>query len=206
MGFEGGNYDTCLVNHIKRDGDFVSIDAPDSAKYSSSMQGGVHTHLIETFIGDLSADQQSQLQLATTRRYVVIFRTHLGGQFTFGYESGATVAFNNQTSEDTGALVQITGKSIHPLFELLDLSVEWAGFVNIWQYMPNDIACEWAGFINVWERACYNDFNFDFSIDFNCSSPTDPYVFVTEPQLWYQSEPGEDQQIDVYSDTDWIVE
>lgn len=117
--FDGDSlYSNCLVTAILRSGDFVEVDTPETAKYSSSLQNGNYTHTLETFIGDLSADLEAMLHLATKRRYIVLLRAKNGRYFAFAYEAGAGVSYANQTAEGIGALVTITATSIYPLFEV----------------------------------------------------------------------------------------
>lgn len=119
--FEGDDlYSNCLVTAVLRSGDIVEVDTPDTAKYSSSLQNGTYTHTIETFIGDLSAELEAALHLATKRRYVVFFRAKNGHYYAFAYEAGATVSYANQTAEGVGSLVTITAASIYPLFEMVE--------------------------------------------------------------------------------------
>lgn len=118
--FDGdGLYDSCYVSEVLQRGDssYVDIAAPDSAKYTSTLNNSVYTHTVETFIGDLSASLASSLHLATKKRYIVLFRTKSGRYFVFGYEAGATVSYVNQTAEAVGSLVTISSNSIYPLFE-----------------------------------------------------------------------------------------
>lgn len=117
--FDGDDlYNNCLVTAIIRSGGFVEVDSPDTAKYTSSLQNGIYTHTLETFIGDLSAELEATLHLATKRRYIVLFRAKNGRYFAFAYEAGASVSYANQTAEGVGSLVTITAASIYPLFEV----------------------------------------------------------------------------------------
>lgn len=205
--FDGGElYSNCLVTAVLRSGELVEVDSPETAKYTSSLQAGIYTHTLETFIGDLSAEMEATLHLATKRRYIVLFRTKNGRYHTFAYEAGATVTYANQTAEGVGSLVTITANSIYPLFEIADISVEWADYINIWKYMPHDTESEWTDYINIWKEICRNDFSFDFNNDFNCGSPTEPYVVISTSQVWFQQEPEGGQQIGIQSNTDWNVE
>lgn len=111
-------YDTCLVSDIRRIGDFIEIDTPDTSKYSSALQNGVYTHTIETFIRELSSEVITQLHLSTKRRYVVFFKTNIGRYFCFGYGVGATITYSGQTTDGTGCLMNISVSSIYPLFEV----------------------------------------------------------------------------------------
>ena len=119
--FDGdGLYDTCLVTAMPWANSFIEVDSPDTAKYTSSLQNGIYTHTLETFIGDLSADLEAKLHLATNRRYVALFRTKAGRLFAFAYEAGATITYTNQTTGGIGSLVTITATSIYPLFEAIE--------------------------------------------------------------------------------------
>lgn len=111
-------YGNCLVTAVLRSGNFVEVDTPETAKYTSSLQNGIYTHTIETFIGGLSAELEATLHLATKRRYIVLFRSKNGRYFAFAYEAGATVSYANQTAESVGSLVTVTASSIYPFFEV----------------------------------------------------------------------------------------
>lgn len=117
--FDGDDlYNNCLVTAVLRSGDFVELDTPETAKYTSSQQNGIYTHTLETFIGDLSAELEAMLHLATKRRYIVLFRAKNGRYFAFAYEAGANVSYANQTAEGIGSLVTVTASSIYPIFEV----------------------------------------------------------------------------------------
>lgn len=117
--FDGDDlYNNCLVTAVLRSGDFVEVDTPETAKYTSSLQNGVYSHTLETFIGDLSAELEAALHLATKRRYIVLFRAKNGRYFAFAYEAGANLSYANQTAEGIGSLVTVTASSIYPLFEV----------------------------------------------------------------------------------------
>lgn len=130
---------TSYVSAILRIGDFTVLDAPDGAKYSSTLNNKIYTHTLETFIGDLSAQTSSNLHLAKKRRYVPVFKLKSGKYFTFGYDAGATLSYTNQTSEVTGALVTLTAQSIYPLFQAGENAMnastaEWILEDGIWNY------------------------------------------------------------------------
>lgn len=117
--FEGDDlYNNCLVTAILRSGDFVEVDTPETAKYTSTLQNGIYTHTLETFIGDISASLEATLHLATKRRYIALFRAKNGRYLAFAYEAGATVSYANQTAEGIGSLVTISATSIYPIFEV----------------------------------------------------------------------------------------
>lgn len=110
-----GNYDSCYVTDILRSSEFIEVDAPDMiGKYNST---GNYTHTIETFIGDITADTISNLHLATKRKQIPLFKSNSGKVYTFGYEAGATINYNNQTGDGFGSVLTISSNSIYPLFE-----------------------------------------------------------------------------------------
>lgn len=136
-------YDTCLIAAVLRSGDFIEIDAPTSAKYSSTLQNGIYTHVIETFIGELSAEMSRNLHLATRRRHFIIFRSRAGRFFSFGNDAGATLTYANQTADGTGALVTITASSTYPLFEVHEGASNAATYIS--EFVPdftNGAYCE----------------------------------------------------------------
>lgn len=136
-------YSNCRVIAILRDGDFTELSAPDGAKYSSTLNNKIYTHTLETFIPDLSDEVASNLHLGTKRRHVPVFRLKTGKYFTFGYEAGAVLSYNNQTNEAAGALVTLIAQSSYPLFEVTEGALEDSGY-NI-EFIPdfdNGAYCE----------------------------------------------------------------
>lgn len=142
--FDGDDlYNNCLVTAVLRSGDFVEVDTPETAKYTSSLQNGIYSHSLETFIGDLSAELEATLHLATKRWYIVLFRAKNGRYFAFAYEAGANVSYANQTSEGIGSLVTITATSIYPLFEVSEVAFNSETYSS--EFMPdfdNGAYCE----------------------------------------------------------------
>ena len=144
--FDGDDlYDNCKVTAIVRLADLVEIEAPDLvAKYSSTMANGRYSHTLETFVSELSADTLANLHLATKRRQVPVFKAATGKYFTFGYEAGATLVYNNQTAEAIGSLVSISASSIYPLFEVTADAVTGAMTLpEVWNVdYENNTYCE----------------------------------------------------------------
>lgn len=119
-GFEFANdarEDVALVQSIFGGG-AVRLPVSGATKYSSSMSGRMYAHTLETFIPSLSSQIVRDLNLASRRRYIVIFTTSDGRRFVFGYESGAKLSYSGQTTDAVGAAVTLSAASIHPLFEL----------------------------------------------------------------------------------------
>lgn len=111
-------YNNCHVEAILRNGDFVEVAAPETAKYTSGLSNKIYAHVLETFVNELSDTMISNLHLATKRRHVPVFKLASGRYFTFGYETGANLSYASQTADAIGALVTITAASIYPPFEV----------------------------------------------------------------------------------------
>lgn len=209
LGFSGGGlYDNCLVSGIAYSGGFITLETPETAFYESSMQGGLYTHTLETFINELSSEVSAQLHLAANRRYLVLFKTNAGRWFIFGYEAGANVMYANQTIEGTGALVTLTAPSVYPLFEYIrsDAICTWLDFINIWESREPEIKCQWGNFINIWELSCINDYNHDYSRDYNCTSPDgQTYLRVSPASLLIEPEPPNGVESRVKSNNEWEI-
>jgi len=111
-------YNNCLVEAILRKAEFVEVQTPDGAKYTSTLSGKIYAHVLETFVSELSAELSANLHLGARRRQVPVFQLKSGKYFTFGYEAGAVLTYANQTAESSGAVVSLTAASIYPLFEV----------------------------------------------------------------------------------------
>lgn len=114
-----GLEDTALVELVFAS-DIVALPVSTGTKYSSTRSGRVYAHTLETFVPRLSGQMSAALDLATRRRFVVLFTTNNGQRFAFGYENGATLSYTNQTADAVGSIITLTAASIYPLFELLD--------------------------------------------------------------------------------------
>jgi hypothetical protein len=113
---DNGLYSSCLVTDILRVGEFIELHAPDMvAKYSSS---GSYLHTLESFVGGLDASTIANLHLGTKRHQLVVFLSNSGKYYTFGYEAGAVLSYQNQTSDGFGSLVNLNAPSKYPLFEV----------------------------------------------------------------------------------------
>lgn len=83
---------------------------------------------------------------------------------------------------------------------------KWDDFINIWKYEATKIESVWSDFINIWLKACQNDFNFDFSRDFNCGSPERKLLKINQSNIWLPHDDIQGINTDVESNTDWIIE
>jgi hypothetical protein len=139
-------YDVCKVLYVYGICSYVLVEATEAAKINSSLSGGIYTHTLESFVTNLSASLAANLNLASKRRYVVLFRTRSGNYFMFGSESGATISYTNQTEGGTGSLITLTAQSVFPLFELDS---------NIFN-RPAPLPC--TNFADIWNDDCiWND-------------------------------------------------
>lgn len=100
----------------------IGIPVAQSTRYTSAQTGRVYAHTLETFVPQLSAQLIASMDLATRRRFVVMFTAASGRRFLFGYESGATFKYAGQTAEAIGAMVTLTAASAYPLFEVSPLA------------------------------------------------------------------------------------
>lgn len=127
--FDGDDlYRNCLVSAIYKGGDYADLEVTETAKYTSTLQNGLYSHVLETFIPALTADTLANLHLGTKRRQLVLFKTNAGKYFTFGYEAGADLIYTNQTAEATGSLVTISANSIYPAFEVKESAISGNSF------------------------------------------------------------------------------
>lgn len=118
--YEGsGAYDSCYVENILRQGEFVAIDLRDNpGQYTGTLAQGVYTHRLEAFIPQVSGDLIASLHLATKRRQVAVFRLASGKLFVCGQDGGLKVNYSLQTAEGAGAAVAFNNLSQFPLYEV----------------------------------------------------------------------------------------
>ncbi|MDR1197526.1 MAG: hypothetical protein LBK94_00740 [Prevotellaceae bacterium] len=88
----------------------------------------------------------------------------------------------------------------------LNVTCTWDNLINVWEEKPLIKQCTWSEFINIWVQVCNNDYNIDYSNDYNCNSPQYPYLIVNPTSIFVPEEQILDEDIDVNSNTDWNVE
>ena len=72
-------------------------------------------------------------------------------------------------------------------------------------YIPTAVS-EWSDFVNVWRKACFNAYSHAYSRAYNCTSPEAPYLNVSpEGDIWLPLADPQ-AQMDVESNTDWLIE
>lgn len=118
--YEGaGAYDSCYVENILRQGEFVRLDLRDNpGQYTGTLAQGVYTHRLETFIPEVSGDLIASLHLAIKRPQVAVFRLANGKLFVCGQDGGLKVNYSLQTAEGAGAAVAFNNLSQFPLYEV----------------------------------------------------------------------------------------
>jgi hypothetical protein len=78
----------------------------------------------------------------------------------------------------------------------------WGAFINRWNYTPPLPAATWGAFINRWKRIGYNDYNHDYSTDYNTTSP---YLNLSPQNVWLPGNAPQ-AQVQVTSNQDWTIE
>lgn len=130
-------YDSCNIDAITYLGTPFEINAPETAKYTSTLSNKNTTHTLETFVPSLGADLQADLLLASKRKYIVVFVDNTGVWHLFGYTNGASLSYSNQTAEGAGCLVTITATTPYPLFSIKPFTESAPFFNHIWVPFPD---------------------------------------------------------------------
>lgn len=140
-GFEfDGTPEDCIVTAILSRGTAVELSAHDTTtEYKSSSASGINTHMLDTFVPELSGAMQSRIHIASKRRYVVLFRSVAGAWLTYGKDAGATLSYANQTTGAAGTMITISGQSEYPLFEVLDSAVPTVKPRSMWAVDFNNL-------------------------------------------------------------------
>lgn len=114
---------------FRNDGsEFISIESVQESNFSETKKNEAYEQTLNTFVHTLDAGKLESLLLAEVNRYVVVFRTMQGTWFTFGSDTGASVAFDQisgQVGETNGYNLTISADSIYPLFEAADDVLEF---------------------------------------------------------------------------------
>ena len=135
---KAGLYNNNLVTTILSEGEFIDLEAAQTAKYSLSYEGGRYNHTLETFLDSMRHTVFSALDLAAKRRkYVVLFQTNAGRYFLFGDDPGAQLSYSSQTDDTEGSAIKITAVGEHPLFEVDSEAATQPLFRTAARYAPN---------------------------------------------------------------------
>ena len=127
-----------LITNILREGEFIDLEASQTAKYTLTSEDGEYIHTLETFIDSMRHELIASLNLAAKRRkYVVLFRTTNEQYFLFGSNPGAKLFYSSQTDEATGSIIKLSEMSEHPLFEVDKEAATRAAFGTAIGYIPN---------------------------------------------------------------------
>lgn len=123
---EDNLFDTCYVEAIRVSSSmkYMHLDVIDSSNFTENEQNGIYSQKLTTFIRGLDSVKTSDLLLAKSNKYLVIFTTTEGRSFVFGSDGGCSISSTQQTGqqgESDGYSLTITKQSVYPLFEF-DLS------------------------------------------------------------------------------------
>ncbi len=118
-----GLFDSCFVEDIlKKEGvDFIQLDVVNESAFTEQNEGGIYKQELQTFIRSLSGLNTSRLLLASSQKYLVVYRTHDDKAFSFGLDGGASVTFDQQSGkvgEAPGYQLSISKSSVYPQFEI----------------------------------------------------------------------------------------
>ena len=127
-----------LITNILREGEFIDLEASQTAKYTLTSEGGEYAHTLETFLDSMRHKVIASLNLATKRKkYVVLFRTTDEQFFLFGSNPGAKLFYSSQTDEATGSIIKLSEMSENPLFEVDKEAATRTTFSTTIRYIPN---------------------------------------------------------------------
>lgn len=115
-------YSECLVDKINIKGvDYIKLDTVTESNFTETEENGIYKQTLSTFVGTLDYSKTSNLLLARTNKYVVVFGNSQGKLYTFGSDGGAAISFTQQSGqlgEVSGYSVTISKTSLYPLFEV----------------------------------------------------------------------------------------
>lgn len=118
---DDGLYNRCLIEAIKISSpDYISLDVVEESNFLETQDNGVFKQQLTTFIRSLDSEKTSNLLLANSNKYIVIYRDS-NKSFCFGSDGGAFLNFTQQTGqrgEVSGYSITIDKNSIYPLFEI----------------------------------------------------------------------------------------
>lgn len=118
-------FDQCYAQEIlkQEDSEFIQLGAVNESQFTESSQNGIYNQELKTFVRSLSAQNTSRLLLASTNRYLVIFKTYGGSLYSFGMDEGAKLSFtqiSGQLGAASGYEITLSYSSLYPLIQLDD--------------------------------------------------------------------------------------
>lgn len=115
-------YNECLVDKINMiDVDYIKLDTVSESNFTETEDNGIYKQTLTTFVGTLDYSKTSNLLLAKTNTYLMVFGNSQGKLYSFGSDGGASISFaqqSGQLNETSGYAITITKSSIYPLFEV----------------------------------------------------------------------------------------
>lgn len=115
-------YNECFVEEINVGAmKYIELDTIETSNYTETLDNDIYRQRLSTFIRVLDSEKTSNLLLANSNKYLIIFRTNEGKTFCFGSDGGASVIFSQLTGhmgESSGYSLTIDKNSIYPLFEI----------------------------------------------------------------------------------------
>lgn len=115
-----GLFDTGYAEQIKALEEYTELDVTSGSTFKETSEKGIYKQELTTFVRTLDSHKLSILLKATTKRFLVTFKTYDDRAFTFGSDGGATLSFSQQTGQigdSTGYSITLTKSSIYPLIE-----------------------------------------------------------------------------------------
>lgn len=115
-------FDECFIESIRiSDYNYIEVDSIESSKFQESIDNGIYRQQLITFVRKLGALKTSNLLIAKSNKYLVLFKTYENKYFCFGSDGGASVSFSQVSGEiggSSGYNLTISKNSVYPLFEI----------------------------------------------------------------------------------------
>lgn len=114
-------YSANYVEAIGKTKPFLQLGHVNESNFTESYSNGYYSQQLNTFIHTLEAFKTSDLQIARSHKYLVVFVTTQGKAYTFGADNGASFSFSQtsgQTGETSGYSILLKTVSSYPLFEV----------------------------------------------------------------------------------------
>lgn len=115
-------FNGCFIDSVKISAsNYIAMDTIDDSNFTETQENGIYNQNLTSYIRTLNYNKTSDLLLASSNKYLVVFRTYQDKTFSFGSDGGASLNFSQISGtmgEGSGYQIAITKKSIFPLFEI----------------------------------------------------------------------------------------